>query len=243
MPAVVATRRVAGDAELFDLAVERRDPLGHRDERRRGRDRRHVPADPPGGLGLADLSGERLGDGQQRRVPHGAEPLVALLGGEVPRPEDGSVLVPGGHERVDHAPGGGAGPGFGDEPGDGCEVLGDLVGEGEDGILDVAEVLVEGRRRRPDLAGDVDDPQVPHPGGLEQPPGGVEQPVAGSLPTPAEGPAVGGDRRRAHPNAPAWRSSRGSVGVVAEHLPDHLVGVLTDGRGPGRRWRRRHRRP
>ena len=85
-----------------------------------------------------------------------------------------------------------------------CAVVGGLVGEHEDRLFDVGEVLVEGRRRRPDLAGDVDDPQAERAALLEQLGGGVEQPPPRALCA----------------RAPMTRPSEASAGsVTAGHVP------------------------
>ena len=73
------------------------------------------------------------------------------------------------------------------------DVVGGLVGEDEDRLLDVGEVLVEGRGRGSDLAGDVDDPHAERTPLLEQLGRGVEQPAARAVRPRADDPAVGGE--------------------------------------------------
>ena len=67
-----------------------------------------------------------------------------------------------------------------------------LVGQHQDRRLDVGEVLVEGRRRGADLAGDVDDLEVPVGRGPQHVGRAVEQLLAGGQATPARDPTVGG---------------------------------------------------
>ena len=75
------------------------------------------------------------------------------------------------------------------------DVVGGLVGEDEDRLFDVGEVLVEGRRRGADLAGDVDDPQAERAPLFEQLGGGVEQTATRLVGARADDPAVGGECR------------------------------------------------
>ena len=75
------------------------------------------------------------------------------------------------------------------------DLVADLFGEREHRFLDVAEVLVEGRRRRPDRARDVDDAQVADPVRLEQLGRRVEQAAARERTAPPERPTVERERR------------------------------------------------
>ena len=98
------------------------------------------------------------------------------------------------------------------------------LGEHPDGLLHVAEVLVEGRRRRPGLPGDVGHlHRAPRRGG-EQLDGGVEQPLAGLAPALAGDPPVGGGhllgrrrpgrRRRLSPGTASWHGRASVAGPV-----------------------------
>ncbi len=73
----------------------------------------------------------------------------------------------------------------------------ELLGHDENGLLHVLEVLVEGGRRRPGLAGDVDDLDRPPRRGGQQLGGALEQAGAGGQTAPPRDPSVGGgDRAR-----------------------------------------------
>ena len=143
----------------------------------------------------------------QRLVANRAEPLIAFLRGEVARPEHGAMVVPVADERLDERAGEVeavvTAPVAGEQVTDRREVLADLLGEHEHRLLDVAEVLVEGRGRGPDGAGDVDDAEVANAAVLEQRCSRVEQPASGERPTPAERAAVEARarRRRALPSS------------------------------------------
>src|SRR5207302_3285120 len=88
-------------------------------------------------------------------------------------------------------------PGPLEELGQRMELVGELFGQDEHGLVDAAEVLVEGRGRRADLAGHLDHAQLADAVALEQVGGGVEEAPAGLLSSTAERPAVDGHRR--HP--------------------------------------------
>ena len=108
---------------------------------------------------------------------------VALLRREVAGAQHGPVAIPVGDEAVDErargVESGRAVPRFVDEAGEWLDLVADLGREREHGLLDVPEVLVEGRGRRPDLAGDVDDPQVADAVGLEERAGRVQEAAPG----------------------------------------------------------------
>ena len=78
------------------------------------------------------------------------------------------------------------------------DLVGGLVGEDQDRRLDVAEVLVEGGRRRPHAAGDVDHPQAQRTLRFEQFGGGFEEPAAGAVRAGPDDPAIGGERGLRH---------------------------------------------
>ena len=103
-----------------------------------------------------DLPGQTLGERLQRSVADLAKPGVTFLRGEVAGPEHRPVLVPVGDEAVDERPSAvesvGPRPRRGEQLAERRGLLPDLVREREHGLLDVTEVLVEGRGRGPDLA-------------------------------------------------------------------------------------------
>ena len=75
----------------------------------------------------------------------------------------------------------------------GSQVLADVLGEDEDGFGHVAEVLVEGRRRRPHIPCDVDDAEVTDSRVLEQPRCRIQQPTPRERTTLPERSPVEGD--------------------------------------------------
>src|SRR5262249_32486518 len=75
---------------------------------------------------------------------------------------------------------------------------GHLIGDLQDGALDVREVLVEGRGRSARLPGDIDDLDVPVRGGAEHLAEAVEQLLLGGVPTPAGHRAVDGTDLSCH---------------------------------------------
>ena len=101
-----------------------------------------------------------------RLEPRVPEALIALLGLEVagaqhrligdPVVDEGTRELARPVERLV------VGPWCRQERDERCHVLRGVVGEGQDGVVDVAEVLVEGGRRRAHLAGDVDDLELEH---------------------------------------------------------------------------------
>ena len=91
---------------------------------------------------------------------------------------------------------GGAPPRRLEQPREVVELVAHLLGEREHRLLDVAEVLVEGRRRGADPAGDVDHREVEDARGGEELGGGVEQAPAGELGPAAEAAAVDGHQVR-----------------------------------------------
>jgi hypothetical protein len=78
-------------------------------------------------------------------------------------------------------------------------VLDRFFGEGQNGRVDIGEVLVEGCRSHPDLACDVDDFEVEHTVALEGGNGCVEQPPSGGERALADHTAVGGLHLVGHP--------------------------------------------
>ncbi len=162
---------------------------GHRVEALRAR--RRSACDRAGDVG------QRLGDVVEQADADLLEPAVALVGGEVHHPEHRAVLLPELEEGVDELERRGEGVGarprpVGDDLGEVLALLGHLLGQHEDRRLDVGEVLVEGRRRRAGLAGDVDHLHVAVAGGGEHVAGALEQPLAGGAPAPTRDAAVGG---------------------------------------------------
>ena len=149
------------------------------------------------GLQLVDDPGQLGGDRVEQAHPDVAEAAVTLLGAEVDDAEHGPVLVPELEERIGQverrlvaglalpvAPGHQAHEAFAVER--------HLLGEHQDGCLDVREVLVEGRGRCARLARDVDDLDRPVRGRAQHLGRAVEQPLAGGPPpTPGNAP-VGG---------------------------------------------------
>ena len=124
--------------------------------------------------------------------------LSPLVGGEIAGAEHRPVAVPVPNEGIDHLAGGveagWAGPRSFEQLVDRSKLLPDLRGQRQHGLFDVTEVLIEGRRRGPDLASDVDDAQVAYAVAFEQPGGRVEQSAPGGGPPLAEWPAVERDR-------------------------------------------------
>ena len=135
----------------------------------------------------------------QRPVAHLAEANVALLRREVARAQHGPVAIPVADEAVDQrarrVEAGVAVPRTVEEAGQRDDLVADLGRQREDGIFDVAEVLVEGRGRRADRAGDVDDAQVPDAVRLEERGGRVEEAAPGLRAALAERTAVERERR------------------------------------------------
>ena len=101
----------------------------------------------------ATLRDRPFGDRLQRRVAHVAEPLVAFLRREVAGAQDRAVVVPvaGGSRRPaagrDSSPASPR-PRRVEQLDERRGLLPDRLGQREHRLLDVAEVLVEGRRRR-----------------------------------------------------------------------------------------------
>ena len=174
-----------------------------------------------------DLRGEPLGQRPQRLVAYVAESLVAFLGREVAGAQDRAVRVPVAEEAVDELAGA-------IEPVVAASTraraarrparsLADLFGEREHRLFHVAEVLVEGRRRRPDLARDVDDAQVAHA-------------VLSSRPVAS---AAGAGTQRPASRVPArQRVARWPTAATTSRVPDPRQTAPERGRaapGPGQR--------
>ena len=150
-----------------------------------------APSTRPRRCDSATLRGEPVEQRAQRLDADRAEPPVALLRGEVARAEHRAVRVPVLDERVDELAGAASRPSAPDQSRASSSPTGarsspTSSASDEHRLLDVAEVLVEGRRRRPDDAGDVDDAQVADTAVLEQPRGGVEQTSTGQRTALAE---------------------------------------------------------
>ena len=196
-------RAVVSTTSARDGAVRPRGRRGTRPCVRSSRPARRRPRTgaTPGSAACRDLRGDALGDRPQRVVAHVAEALVAFLRGEVARPQHGAVVVPvarRSRRRADAPTSSPSAPAHGRSSSarSGARLSPTALGEREHRLFDVAEVLVEGRRRRADRAGDVDDPQIADPVRLEQPRGRVEQPAPGLRAALAERPPVERDRRR-----------------------------------------------
>jgi hypothetical protein len=101
-------------------------------------------------LRLRDPAREAVEKRAERLVADGAEALITLLRGEVPRAEHRSVRVPVSDERLDERTreieAVGSRPVARQQLADRREVFAHLLREDEHRLLDVAEVLVEGRR-------------------------------------------------------------------------------------------------
>ncbi|MGC0331298.1 hypothetical protein RKD23_004288 [Streptomyces sp. SAI-170] len=131
------------------------------------------------------------------------EALVALGGPEVDHAQDRVVLAPELQETVDEflcrLPAGLADPAaareqFGQPGALGGHLLGDL----QDGALDVREVLIEGRGRSARFPGDIDDLDVPVGRGAEHLTEAVQQLLPRGLPTPTGHAAVNGTHLSCH---------------------------------------------
>ena len=192
-------RRRAAHAAPAELGEEGDESLEDGDHRRRRRVRVEVHGQATFGLALLDLRQQRV---HQALVgPHArlAEPRITLLGLEVARAQHGLVGQPVLDERageraclLERVP---VRPRLGEQRDHRRHLLRGVVGEREDRIVDVAEVLIEGRRRRPHLARDVDDLQFEHALLGEELRRRVQQPLAGLRGARTDDPTV----RRQHP--------------------------------------------
>ncbi len=133
--------------------------------------------------GGRDLPAEVRVELEQRAIPHLPETDIALLRSQVADAQHRAVAIPVGDEAVDErarrVEPARAVPGFVHEVGERLHLVADLGREREHRLLDISEVLVEGRGRSADLPGDVDDAQVTDAVGLEQRAGRVEQAAPG----------------------------------------------------------------
>ena len=177
----------------------------------------------PSACDAAGDVGQRLGDVVEEADADLLEPAVALVGGEVHHAEHRAVVLPEREERVDQlerrGEGVGAGPrAVGDDLGEVLALLRHLLGQHEDGRLDVGEVLVEGRRRRAGLAGDVDHLHVAVAGGGEHVAGALEQPLARGAAAAARHAAVGGAEVGVVRRARSWLLRRPLPELGLQHL-------------------------
>ncbi len=148
----------------------------------------------------------------------------------MPRGEQAPVLVPVVEEPLDEGPGPGdiLHPVVGVDLELGEEVA-DVFAEGKDGLVEVGEVLVEGRRLEADIIGDEAERQAPQAALLDRHPDGLEDAAPGY---PARR-AVGRQGRS------GWRATADPMGEVL-HRQIHLTKLSSDTTGEADSGHRRN---